>query len=249
MAELTCQAGEVIVREGDAGSSAYLLKSGRVEISKEVEDTRIVLAVLETGQVFGEMSLLDEQPRSATVTTLEPCVLEEVDQEEAEKLIQEASPLLRSILTDMIDRIRGMDEWALSSGVNLAQTPVTSVTLSGSSGKARSALGGGAQTLTRFPYRVGRSNGKRGLFSLSRKDLSLEDDPPYTVSRNHLAITRVHEDIFVVDEGSTVGTMVNGTRIGGPTSIREACCDQQENLLIVGSEKSPFQFQLTIHRE
>lgn len=63
MAELTYQAGETIVREGDAGSSAYLLKSGKVEVSKTVEDTRIVLAVLEPGQVFGEMSLLDEQPR------------------------------------------------------------------------------------------------------------------------------------------------------------------------------------------
>ena len=60
MAEQTYQAGALIVQEGDAGSSAYLLKSGRVEVSKAVENTRIVLAVLEPGQIFGEMSLLDE---------------------------------------------------------------------------------------------------------------------------------------------------------------------------------------------
>ena len=72
MAELIYQAGEVIVEEGKPGSSAYLLKSGSVEVSKTVEDTRVILAILESGQVFGEMSLLDEHPRSATVTTLEP---------------------------------------------------------------------------------------------------------------------------------------------------------------------------------
>jgi CRP-like cAMP-binding protein len=131
MAEQTYQAGALIVQEGDTGSSAYLLKSGTVEVSKTVENTRIVLAVLEPGQVFGEMSLLDEQPRSATVTTLETCVVEEVGQEEAEEIIEGASPLLRSMLTVLVDRIRGMDEWALSSGVNLAQTPITSVTLPG----------------------------------------------------------------------------------------------------------------------
>jgi pSer/pThr/pTyr-binding forkhead associated (FHA) protein len=69
------------------------------------------------------------------------------------------------------------------------------------------------------------------------------------VSRNHFKITRIHEDIFVVDEGSTVGTIVNGTRIGGPTSTREACCDRDENLVIAGSERSHFQFLLTIKRD
>ena len=249
MAELTYQAGEVIVEEGKPGSSAYLLKSGSVEVSKTVKDTRIVLAILESGQLFGEMSLLDEHPRSATVTTLEPCVVERVDQEEAAELMQCASPLLNSIMTVLVDRVRGMDEWALSSGVNLAQTAITSVVLSGASQVAISALEGGETVLEHFPYRVGRSGSKTGLFSLSKKHLSLDDNRPYSVSRNHFAITRVHEDIFVVDEGSTVGTTVNGTRIGGPTSIREACCDQPENSIIVGSETSPFQFLLTINRE
>lgn len=249
MAELTYQAGETIVREGDAGSSSYLLKSGKVEVSKTVEDTRIVLAVLEPGQVFGEMSLLDEQPRSATVTTLEPCVVEEVGPEEAEEMIEGASPLLRSILMVLTDRIRGMDEWALSTGVNIAQTPITSVVLSGASRAAKTALEGCETALTRFPYRVGRSGKKRGLFSLSKRDLLLEDQAPYSVSRNHFSITRIHEDIFVVDEGSTVGTIVNGIRVGGSASPREACCDQNENLVIAGSERSPFQFLLTIKRE
>ncbi len=249
MAEWTYQTGEVIVLEGDAGSSAYLLKSGKVEVSKKIENTRIVLAILEAGQVFGEMSLLDEQPRSATITTLEPCAVEEVGQDEAEALLERASPLLRSFLRALTDRIRGMDEWALSSGANITQTPIASVFLAGASTKAKSAPGGTGTTLTRFPYRVGRGSSKRGLLTLSKKNLSLEDTPPFSVSRNHFSITRVHEDIFIVDEGSTVGTVVNGTRIGGPTSLRETCCDREENLVIVGSENSPYQFHVTIERQ
>ena len=84
---------------------------------------------------------------------------------------------------------------------------------------------------------------------MSKMDLSLEDDRPYSVSRNHFAITRIHEDIFIVDDGSTVGTTVKGSRFGGPTPVREACCDREENLVIAGSERSPFQFLLTIERQ
>lgn len=61
-------------------------------------------------------------------------------------------------------------------------------------------------------------------------------------------ITRCHEDIFVMDEGSAVGTIVNGVRFDGPASIRQIRCDQQENQIITGSGKSPYHFRLRIDR-
>ena len=248
MAELKYETGRVIIQEGEVGSSAYLLKSGRVEVTRRVENHPIVLAVLEKGQVFGEMSLVDERPRSATVTALETCVLEEITRETASEIILSASPLLRYILTGMVDRIRGMDEWASTNGVNFAQKPITSIVLSGASERARVALEGSEALLARFPYRIGRSTSNRGLFSLWKRNLLLEDIPPYNVSRNHFAIARCHEDVFVVDEGSTVGTIVNGTRVGGSTSVRRVRCDQEENLIIAGSAQSPYQFLLRVER-
>jgi CRP-like cAMP-binding protein len=63
--------GEVIVREGEMGLGMYVILKGRVEVSKDKSGSRISLAELGADQFFAEMSLIDDKPRSATITTLE----------------------------------------------------------------------------------------------------------------------------------------------------------------------------------
>ena len=62
--------GEIICREGDPGDCMYIIQSGAVEISRQKGSQEVVVAMLEQGDFFGEMALLDRQPRSATVKTL-----------------------------------------------------------------------------------------------------------------------------------------------------------------------------------
>jgi CRP-like cAMP-binding protein len=62
--------GEIICREGDPGECMYIIQSGAVEISRQNGSQEVVLAMLEQGDFFGEMALLDQQPRSATVKTM-----------------------------------------------------------------------------------------------------------------------------------------------------------------------------------
>ena len=62
--------GEIICREGDLGDFMYVIQSGAVEISRKNGSQEVVVAMLEQGDFFGEMALLDRQPRSATVKTL-----------------------------------------------------------------------------------------------------------------------------------------------------------------------------------
>ena len=59
--------GEVIVREGDEGREMYLIQDGAADVFKSVDGTEVRLATLERGSFFGEMSLLESLPRSATV--------------------------------------------------------------------------------------------------------------------------------------------------------------------------------------
>jgi len=66
--ELSYKAGDVIVGEGAMGVGFYLMLEGRAEVRKGSR----VLARLERGQFFGEMSLIDEQPRSADVIAATP---------------------------------------------------------------------------------------------------------------------------------------------------------------------------------
>jgi len=63
--------GQVIIRENTPGDSAYIILSGRVEVTKRIEGQPVVLVRLGPGSIFGEMSLLDGSPRSATATAME----------------------------------------------------------------------------------------------------------------------------------------------------------------------------------
>lgn len=64
--------GEVLFREGDPGDVMYVIQSGSVEIRRKVGDHERVLAVLPSGEFFGEMAIINERPRSATAMVREP---------------------------------------------------------------------------------------------------------------------------------------------------------------------------------
>jgi CRP/FNR family transcriptional regulator, cyclic AMP receptor protein len=66
--ELSYDAGEVIEKEGDSAVAFYLITGGSVEVRKGEK----LVSKLGRGQFFGEMALIDKQPRSATVTAAEP---------------------------------------------------------------------------------------------------------------------------------------------------------------------------------
>ena len=70
--EQSYQAGQEIVRQGDTGVGAFIIRSGRVEVVQDHAGTVERIGELRSGDVFGEMALLDEFPRSATVRALEP---------------------------------------------------------------------------------------------------------------------------------------------------------------------------------
>ncbi len=65
-------AGHVLFREGDSGEDMFIIQAGRVSIKKRVRDAEAVLAVMEKGDFFGEMAVLERLPRSATAEVLEP---------------------------------------------------------------------------------------------------------------------------------------------------------------------------------
>lgn len=248
MREIKYKRGDVILQEGSIGNSAYLIHGGRVEISKRHLETRVVLKILGKGEIFGEMSLIDEKPRSGTATALEDCILEEITAEGISEMLQNVPPPIRFLLNTLVERIRNIDEQILKTGISLDKARITSVTLFGVSEKAREALAHPSLKIARFPFGMGRSAAEP-WFSSSKNDLVLHDSLPYHVSRCHCSIIRHHEDLFVVDQGSTLGTIVNGHRIGGGASAQSILCEHEENRIIVGSPDSPFQFRLSIKRE
>ena len=66
----TFEPGERIIRAGDHDHEMYVIERGRVRVTKELDGREIELAILRTGDSFGEMALLESHPRSASVTAV-----------------------------------------------------------------------------------------------------------------------------------------------------------------------------------
>ncbi|ANK82488.1 MAG: hypothetical protein TEF_18105 [Rhizobiales bacterium NRL2] len=104
-------ANQVIFREGEAGDDAYILESGRIEISMGEGDAQRVIAVLEPGEIFGEMALIANAPRSATATTIEPCTLLVLRRNRLMKPIETADPIMRLTIQMMVERLNDASRW------------------------------------------------------------------------------------------------------------------------------------------
>src|SRR5919202_4110391 len=65
-------AGQTIVTEGQTGLGLYIIESGKVRVSKAGPSGDVELRTMGGGETFGELALLDDKPRSATVTAVEP---------------------------------------------------------------------------------------------------------------------------------------------------------------------------------
>lgn len=67
--------GEIIFKEGDVGKELFLILNGSVQVSKLIGDQERVLSVLKSGDIFGEMAIFEDKPRSATIKSLESTTL------------------------------------------------------------------------------------------------------------------------------------------------------------------------------
>lgn len=94
--------GEILFHEGDIGHALFILESGHVEISRKTPDGgTLQMAVLNAGDYFGEMSLLDELPRSASAAAMEPVRAYLLYKTELEKLIKTVPHIGAAIMTHL----------------------------------------------------------------------------------------------------------------------------------------------------
>ena len=98
--------GTVIFREGDRGNRAYIIEQGSVRISTERDGETIVLATRQAGEIFGEMAIVDDRPRSATATALEDCELFCLSRGQLQARMNSLDPVLRMVLGVVLERFR-----------------------------------------------------------------------------------------------------------------------------------------------
>jgi len=104
------KAGELLFEEGDVGDRAYLIKSGEVEILYKVGNEERVLARLGKGEIFGEMSVIDEQPRMASARVAEDTELAVITKENIESRLarlENSDMVMRRMIDVFLRRLRG----------------------------------------------------------------------------------------------------------------------------------------------
>jgi CRP-like cAMP-binding protein len=101
----------VIFEEGTLGDYMYLIQEGQVKVTKMSEDGREkILEIFDSGDFFGDMSLLDRQPRSASIKTTKACVLMALSRQDFLGLLRQNPDVSVQVLQEFSRRLRDADE-------------------------------------------------------------------------------------------------------------------------------------------
>jgi CRP/FNR family cyclic AMP-dependent transcriptional regulator len=122
--------GEVIFREGDAGDTCYLLKSGAVMLTREHQDGRMVaLAELRAGGMFGELAMFRGETRSATAEALEPTEAVALLAPDVQRLIRGNPEIASKLLAALAERVSTTTERLLRQSFQTVAGRVASALL------------------------------------------------------------------------------------------------------------------------
>lgn len=258
--------GDVILVEGNNTSEVYILRRGSVEVYREGPPEQR-LAVLCSPSTFGEMALITEQPRSASIRALDDVEVSILDCDEALDVWRTTPDALLAVTGILCERVRALNslvaelahhgskiEEALRAHLGVdtdtlhAAGPLATggphVVIEGLTRQASESLGGRTVSIDRFPCRIGRRTSTENPFA--QNELTIADHEPFTISRNHCVIVRLDNRCFVIDRGSRLGTVVNGTMIGGGSHTARVELRHGDNVVAIGGPHSQYRFRARV---
>jgi CRP-like cAMP-binding protein len=211
-------AGETIFREGDLGTEMYIISEGKVEILNRMGEDDRVLAVLEKGDFFGEMSVLEDLPRAATARALTDSRLLQINGSTFDQMLQGNPEIAVRMMRKLSRRLRETDELLKTSfgsrvspvsreiPSQLAQVPAEGPEkLVHLASGMEFPLSNGPETT------IGRRDPVTGIYP----DVDLTPvDSQRSVSRRHAKIYRRGAKFFLSEEiGTMNATFLNGARL------------------------------------
>jgi CRP-like cAMP-binding protein len=261
---------EVIIRENDVGETAFIIERGKAAVSKENGGERIHIAYLEAGATFGEMSMIDDMPRNATVTAVEETLVREIHRDDIQATMKDNPDAIVKLLKNIFERLReaNMIIANLTSysrpaasvpvprdspspaqaamppqGVPELSVPAgkkTNYSIEGMTSQAVDAISDNPFKFSLFPFKIGR----RSTDPLLNNHLEINDQAPLQISRHHVSVIFEDGKIGIVDRGSQLGASVDGIRIGGKNSPGPVFFKGDEGILILGGDSSPYRYRI-----
>jgi CRP-like cAMP-binding protein len=107
---LTFNAGAVLFREGDRGDSAYLILNGKVDVSVGSPNGEVVVAHVGANNIIGEMALLCEMPRTATITATEPLDTLKIKKDQFFQLLRDLPNMTLEIMRELAVRLNNVNK-------------------------------------------------------------------------------------------------------------------------------------------
>ncbi len=215
-------AGKVLFREGDAGEDMYIIQSGRVAIKKRTGANKdVTLAVLEKGDFFGEMAVLERMPRSATAEMSEAGDLIVISGDTFGDMIKSNPEIAFRMLRKYSIRLREMVKQIETLGKQVSEGP-SSTTTSASLPPVPIPAPPAGEALAYF---ISKSSGN--VFPVHKNEVLLgrfdsvtgtapdvdltNEDQARNISRRHARLVIKNGGFFIAEE---IGTM-NGTFVAG----------------------------------
>ncbi len=211
--------GETIFEEGDSGAEMYIIQSGEVEIFTTTGTGPKRLAVLEEGDFFGEMAILEDIPRTASARAHTDCVLVRIDRSTFDQLVRHDPEIAIRMLRKLSSRLRMANPALLDAELegSHGESPGQDEPVERRSPERSSGYLVHEESGTRFGLAadgrttVGRFDPATGL----HPDIDLKPlDTQRSTSRRHAVIVERGGEFLVREEvGSANGTFVNGKRL------------------------------------
>jgi len=242
--------GDLIIEENTTGEIAYLIQTGSVEVFKMREGKRIVLAKLGVGNVIGEMSLITGEAPSASVSALEDTGVNAISREDFEIALNTNPRSMIPILKQAFRKLLYMNQIAVAfQEKDYTETESTNVgtkktlCLRALDVDAKRAMQCEEIKISKIPFSIGR---KTSDDDFANVDLPLIDGQPYRLSRMHCVVALVENKYYVIDTASTLGTTLDGVRIGKNEVRRKAPLEKGKHTLSLGSFNKNYKFELYI---
>ena len=100
----------VVLAAGDTTDSLYIVLSGRLKVMMgDADGKEVILSILGPGEFFGEMGLIDDAPRSASVVAIEPCELLQLAKRDFKKCMSDSFDMTQEVMRGLVRRLREAD--------------------------------------------------------------------------------------------------------------------------------------------